>query len=214
MKKFVTAIALLASIQSQGSVLTNGAPAKKLETVQVSASVSTQIDNQTLTLDLVGAGLRAKKVLFSNVKVYVAELFASDLHLFVRNESEALASLGKSPIVAIRLNFLRGVGADQVQVSFREALTANSINITETSIAQFLKAVADGGDASANSSLVMLLVKNTDGTETVAYEDTKNVLTAVNGPAGFSQKILSIWLGKSADPGLATLKANLVSGQF
>lgn len=214
MKKLLAALMIFASTQSHASVLTNGAPGKKIETVQVFSSVSTQIDHQSVTLDLAGAGLRAKKVLFSNVKVYVAELFASDLQLFVRNESEALTSLGKSPVVAIRLGFLRTVGADQVQVSFREALTANSVNIADPAITQFLKAVAAGGDALVNTSLVMLMVKNADGTETIAYEDSKNVLTAINGPAGFSQKILSIWLGKPADPGLATLKSSLVSGQF
>lgn len=60
--------------------------------------------------------------------------------------------------------------------------------------------------------MTFLMVKNADGSETLTYEDPKKAVTTVNGTAGFSQAILSMWLGKvsSNDKGLKELKNELV----
>lgn len=207
------AMALALGFSAEASVLKLEAGSKSTNGVTISKSGVAEIDGQTYELTTVGSGLRSKKVLLANVKVYVAQLLVSRPTSFVRKDSEALKSLEDSQTVAMHLSFLRTVDADKVQVSFRDALVANHVKILEPEIKKFLAAVSAGGDASANHSLVIVTNKNSDGSETLVYEDTQGRETKITGPRGFTHDIFSIWLGASADDGIAALKRSLLSSQ-
>ena len=88
------------------------------------------IDGKDFDLTTVGSGLRSKKVLLANVKVYVAQLLVSSPNSFVRKDREALKSLEDSQTVAMQLSFLRTVEAEKVKISFKEGLPM-SINEIE-----------------------------------------------------------------------------------
>lgn len=216
MKRQIFATILASTLMASSafaSILTTTAGDKSIEGVKIAKTGTVTVDGAPVAVTLIGAGLRSKKVVIVNVKVYVAELLASDAGKFVRNENDALKSLEQSQTIAIRLNFLRGVDAETVQSSFKEALQANNVNINDAAVAQFLAAVKNGGDAANGKALTIVTQKDaTTGKETVSYEDTAGKVTRTTGDAGFSSKIMSIWLGNPSDNGVANLKAQLIQG--
>ncbi len=160
---------------------------------------------ETVKLSSVGAGLRSKKVVFVNVRVYVAQLFVASPETFKKNDAEALASVKDQKAIAIQLHFLRNVDGENVEKSFREALKVNDIQ-DDASVSQFLEAVVKGGEAKEGKVLSILGVKSADGVETITYETTSGAVSEIKGSAGFIEKVFSIWLGKSSDDGVASLK--------
>lgn len=207
MKAIVASLVLLVGLNSQAGLLTLTAGNKQIEGVTLNKLAN--VTGSDVNMTLVGAGLRAKTVLFVPAKVYVAELFTSDAAKYAR-DNNALKSLESSNVTAIRLTFLRGVDAATVASSYREALVANSVNLKDPSIVQFLSNVEKGGDASNGKSFVMLLILTKEGGTKLYYEDTKDQVSVVDGPRSLQQNILSIWLGQSADSGLEKLKKSLL----
>lgn len=161
-------------------------------------------------LQFVGAGLRSKKVLFVNVKVYVAQLFVGDLSKFKKAPGETLSSVASALPIAIQLHFLRDVEAEKVQSSFVEALKANKADLKKPEMQTFLEAVKNGGSAKEGKSLTIYGTKNADGTETLTYEDPYLNATVINGSAGFIKDVFAIWLGHPSDEGVAKLKAQIL----
>jgi len=208
---FFALVATLAmSMTSHAELLKLSAGDKSNNGINVSKTGAATIDGKTYDLTTVGAGLRSKKVLLINVKVYVAQLLVSSPTRFVRTDTGALKSLDDSQTVAIQMAFLRTVDASTVQVSFRDALDTNKVNSASPSIKKFLDAVAAGGDALENKTLTIVINKNSDGTETLVYEDSTGKQTKIVGNKGLTQSIFSIWLGTPDDDGVANLKAALL----
>jgi hypothetical protein len=203
-----TAIAVYGTVSSAELLkLQPNSANTKIESVPLAASATT---DKGAKLSFVGAGLRAKKVVFVNVKVYVAQLFAADAAKLKKSDAEILGSLDSAAPVALQMNFLREVEASKVQSSFKEALEANKVDMNKPEIKKFLDAVQTGGKAKEGKTLTLLAVKNPDATETVTYEDANGKATAVSGAAGFTRDVLSIWLGKPSDDGVARLKSDLL----
>jgi hypothetical protein len=75
----------------------------------------------------------------------------------------------------------------------------------------FLDAVKNGGDANSGESLTVLAHKNSDGSEVLIYEDSKGKQTTITGEKGLTQNIFSMWLGRSADEGVVSLKSDLLA---
>lgn len=203
---------LFATSAFAGLVTTTKASGKSVEGVSVAQEANVNLNNQAIPVSVIGAGLRTKKVLIAKVKVYVAELLSSDASKFVRADGKALASLEESRTIALRMTFLRDVEAEKVQTSFKEALATNQVNTNDAAVSQFLAAVSNGGEAKSGKSLVIVTQKNADGSESVSYEDTNGKVTTVAGTKGLSAKIMSIWLGKPSDDGVANLKAQIIQG--
>lgn len=199
---------LLPSITFAAILETKGSGAT-VEKVTLPAEGTAKVGGQEIPLNPVGAGLRAKKVVFVNVKVYVGQLYVADLGKFKKTDSEVLTSLKDQSAVAIQMHFLRDVDADNVQNSFKDALKVNGIDTKSAEVKQFLDSVAKGGEAKSGKSLIVLGHRH-EGKESVYYEDTAGNVTEVKGEPGFIEKIFSIWLGKAADSGVATLKKDLL----
>lgn len=212
MKHFAALIlSLTMATTAYGALLSNEGSKGKLEGVNLSSSGSANIESENIKLSQIGSGLRAKKVLFVNIKVYVAELFVSTPEQFKKADSEALASLKDQKAVAVQLHFLRSVDADNVQKSFKEALKINNVNLDDAAVKQFLDSVNQGGEAKEGKALTILGAKLKDGSEEVLYENTSGAVSTIIGKAGFVEKIFSIWLGKSADDGVAQLKKSILA---
>jgi hypothetical protein len=213
MKSFLGAIVILIASGAQAALFNpTRSSGKVIESVAITQEASVTIENQSIPVAIIGAGLRQKKVALAKVKVYVAELLSSDASKFVRNDAEALSSLDQSRTIAYRLNFVRSVDAPTVQASFADAFKVNNIDITKPEMAQFLSAVKTGGDANAGKSLTIVAQKNADLTESVFYEDSNGKVTEINGPQGFAKSIFVIGLGKGADAGVDELRAQIIRG--
>jgi hypothetical protein len=205
---------LLMSSLAFGNLLNlNGVESKKIENISISTGGSIQDSDRVVPVSLIGAGLRSKKVLIANVNVYVAEIHGSEVAKFVRSADSALNSIDGMEAIAIQMHFVRTVDAEKVQVSFQEAFTANSVDMKAPHINQFLKAIGAGGDATSGKTLTLAALKNSDGTESVIYENAAGTAIKIIGPKGFSTQIMSIWLGAPADSGIKNLKNQIISGK-
>lgn len=102
-------------------------------------------------LQYIGAGIRSKKVVLVNVKVYVGELLVSDITKF--KKAEALKSVTEASPALVQLHFLRDVDADRVQSSFKDALEANKVDLKKPEVQKFLEAVKTGGEAKKGKML-------------------------------------------------------------
>lgn len=209
---FTLRVLCLLFVSSYGfaALLSSEPGSVKIESVMVAKSATAHIGGKDVALSLLGAGLRAKKVIFVDVKVYVAELFAAETSGFARSSEGALASLDGAKTVALRLHFLRDVEADKIQTSFREALTVNKVDLNSAPMKAFLKSVTDSGAATKGATLTLVLQKNADGSESVSYEDASGKVTETAGGTGFAKSLLSIWLGTPSDSGVEKLKSELL----
>jgi hypothetical protein len=208
---FFTTLTL--SFASQAALLKLDPGQKSNNGINVSAGGVATVDGHAYKLNTVGSGLRSKKVLLANIKVYVAQLLVSSPNSFVRKDNEALKSLEDSQTVAIQLAFLRTVDAAKVQVSFRDALDANKVDINQGAIKQLLSAVNNGGDANSGGTFTFVVNKNSDGSETLVYEDTAGKQVEIKGDKGLTHDVFSMWLGVPADDGIANLKSSLIHSQ-
>lgn len=207
---YSTLLSLLFYADAQAALLAPEGQGQKLEKATLSPAAAATIEGEKITLTSIGSGVRAKKVVFLNVKVYVGQLFATTSTTFNKAENEALGSLKDQKAVAFQLHFLRNVDAESVQKSFKEALKANKIDIEDNSIKQFLEFVAKGGEAKDGKTLTILGVRLKDGSEAIYYESNNGVSSEIKGSTGLIEKVFSIWLGKPADEGVAELKKSLL----
>lgn len=211
MRKVAISILSLLFVQSSfAALLTPSGPAEKIENISTYKAATSNIENENIVLSSIGTGLRAKKVVFLSVKVYVGQLFVHSADEFKKSINEPLAALKNQRTVAMQLHFLRDVDAENVQKSFIEALKANKVNTEDSSIKQFLDAVKKSGEAKQGKSLTILGSTLKDGSEVIYYETTSGAVSEIKGSKGFIEKIFSIWLGTSADDGVAQLKKNIL----
>ncbi|MFN3697042.1 MAG: chalcone isomerase family protein [Pseudobdellovibrio sp.] len=215
MKNILIMLTVAMGISAQASLLNFANGSKNIEgvnlnqsaqgTVQSSKGASTEVK-----LSLVGAGLRSKKVLIVNAKVYVAQLFSNNEPAFVRTESAALSSLASnSTQVALKISMLRTVSAGELANSFEEALQANKIPM-DGEMKQLLHFVETSADGVNGKSLAMLMVKEGTDATTIYYEDTAGSVKSFVGSAALINKVMSIWLGTPVDKGLGACKASLL----
>lgn len=206
--KLFLSLTVIASI-SAADLLTKEVSGKEISGVKLSKAASLKVDQYNVNLTQVGAGLRNKKVLVANVKVYATELFVSEAHVVVKTDKDLLESVSKAKTAVVQLTFLRAVEADKVQVSFRDALAANKVDINSAEVQKLFGYVIAGGEAKDGKTMTFVTNKNADGTETLYYEDTNGKVSTVVGQ-DLTKKIFSMWLGIPADDGLKTLKAELL----
>ncbi len=206
--KSILSVALIASFAS-ADVLTKELSGKEVSGIKMSKAASVKVDQYNVNLTQVGAGLRTKKVLVSNVKVYTAEVFVSEANVVVKSDADLLASVAKAKTAVVQLTFLRAVEAEKVQVSFRDALVANGVDTESAEVKQLFGYMVAGGEAKDKGTMTFVTNKNSDGTETLYYEDTNGKVSSVIGQ-DLTKKIFSMWLGVPADDGLKQLKAELL----
>lgn len=212
MKKLLFAFVLGTAVFAEAALLTyqDGSKALNGVNLKVTAKLNDKDNNPTaLNLDILGAGLRTKTVLIAEVKVYVAQLFSDNKSAFSRDATTALTSLVQnSSRVALKLDMLRTVSAASLVTSFKEALATNNYAL-DSELTNALGLMERGADATAGKSITLLMTK-VGGKTNLYYEDAKGVVVSMSGSPEMMIKIMSIWLGKPVDDGLAALKNQML----
>ena len=198
---------------SYANILTLDLSDKSIESVKLARSASLKSESKDTKLDFIGAGLRLKKVLVANVKVYVAQLLADNAGKFVRSNDGALKSINEMETIAFTLSFLRDVDGPTVSKAFEDSFDANNVDINNQAIASFLNAVKVSGQADNGKTMTIVLRKIENSKVEISYEATNGKLTKIVGDATAFSSIASIWLGESADAGLANLKSAIIKGE-
>ena len=186
---------------------------KTIEGVKVARSAVLPTANGDVKLDFIGAGLRTKKVLVANVKVYVAQVLVDNAGKFVRTNEGAMKSMEDMNTIAFTLTFLRDVDGATVMKSFEDSFDANNVDLDNAGIKAFLNAVKVSGQADNGKTMSIVVRKLENNTAEITYEATNGKTTKVTGDVSVFNGIASIWLGASADAGLATLKSNILKGE-
>ncbi len=208
MKKIIFSLLMSMSLVSQAALVSFDKGAKDIEGVNLNNS-ATMADGSKL--DLLGAGLRVKKVLFVNAKVYVLQLFSDNKTGFA-HDAGALTSLATgAQTVVLKISMLRTVEASSLATSFQEALDANGYTIDEE-LKKVLAVIENGADGIQGKDLTLLLTKNADPSKVdFHYEDAEGKQQNLTASESVMTKVLSIWLGIPADKGLENLKSQLLN---
>lgn len=194
--------------------VTNGT--RKLDEVPIASTATVTIDGAVAPIEFVTAGIRKKKVVVFNAKVYVAQLFVDSKAKYARlpagadlaKDQTSLQSLG-SGRVALRLDFLRELTAEKVVSSFEEALRANNLSPADApGLAKVLEAVKKNGNVTAGDSIAIVGVNGADK-DRLLLENNRGVSAAIDGDAKLVDHFFSIWFGTPADSGLRDLKEEL-----
>lgn len=204
---------LMVSNFSMAGVLKVETANKTIEGVKVDTSATIKTDSGDLKLDFLGAGLRSKKVLIANVKVYVAQVLADNAGKFVRTNDGAMKSMDDMSTVAFSLTFLRDVDGPTVSKAFQDSFDANNVDSNNAGIKSFLSAVSVSGQADNGKTMNIIVTKIDDKNSKITYEATNGKVSIVSGDASLFNSIASIWLGASADKGLEVLKAAILKGE-
>ena len=184
-----------------------------IEGVKLAKSAIISTEKGDLKLDVIGAGLRAKKVLVANVKVYVLQVLADNAGKFVRTNDGAMKSMDDMNTVAFTLSFLYAASADQMKTAFDDSFSANNVDTDIAGLQDFLTAVKAGGRSEIGKTMSIVVRKLDDKSTKISFETTGGKLTEIKaGPEAFNA-ITSIWLGNSADNGLALLKTSILKGE-
>jgi hypothetical protein len=212
MKSLIFAMTLVSAVFAQAALLTYEPGNLQINGVVLNRTATVTAKDGTpsaLKMDLLGAGLRAKTVLFVSAKVYVLELFSDNKGAFARNDQAVSSIATNSNLVGLRISMLRTVDAGTLATSFREAITANgfAIDAEMTSLLNLIETGADG----VNGKTISMFMKKDGQNLNVYYEDTNGQIKSFVGTQSIMTKILSIWLGKPVDKGLAALKASLLN---
>lgn len=213
MNYIIFIVSILFVCHSNASVASFTPGAEKINGVTLSTNAVVSVNGSDVSLANVGSGLRKKYIAILGTAVYVAQVFAAQPEKYVKSniENQALDSLKDQSATLVKLDFVYNVTADKIYTAFQDALTTNQVDLSASEVVEFLSQVQNGGDAAKGTSMLFVMIKNNDGTETLIYEDPVGASKEIKGSAGFSTKILSMWLGKisSSDKGLKELKDQL-----
>lgn len=214
MKKLLFALALSTTLAAQAApLLTYEAGNQQLNGVVLNKTATVNDANGAPTsakLDLLGAGLRAKKVLVAEVKVYTLQLFSDNKAAFSRDANALPSLVQNSNRVALKIDMLRTISSSQLAGSMKEALVANGYAI-DTELNSILALFEKSAEPTQGKSISLMLVKDASAGKTNLYfEDTKGTLQSVVTAPEVMTKILSIWLGVAVDDGMAKLKTSLL----
>lgn len=212
MKKMLFALVMASTVMTHAAMLSyeNGFKIINGVSLKKSATINDRSGNPTtLKMDILGAGLRAKTVLVVKANVYVAQLFSDNKAGYVRDANQALTSLVKnSNRVALKIDMLRTVSSSALVTSFKEALAANNIAL-DAELNSALALMEKSAEATSGKTITLLMTKD-NGKTNLYYESTVGEVVSMVGSAEMMGKIMAIWLGKPADDGLASLKADLL----
>lgn len=209
MNKFILSLVLLGAQIANADLVQLTPGAKSISNVNISAGGTVKATSEPLAT--VGSGVRKKYLIGPfGAEVYVVQLMVSDATSY--KKEKALETLKVQNTTALLLTMLTSLPAKKIYSAFEDGLSANSIDLDQPEIAEFLSAVQKAGEATSGKTVTLLFTKNSDGTEKLTYEDTAGKSSEITGASGFREKILSIWLGTSVpgDDGLVELKQQLL----
>ena len=202
---------------ASAALLTLTKSAQKLDEVSLATAATATIDGAAVPLEFVSAGIRKKKVVVFNAKVYVAQLFVDSKSKFLKlpagadvaKDQTSLNAIGTLSKVALRLEFLRELSAEKIVNSFDEALKANNLSPqSDPGLGKILDAVKRNGNVSSGDAISIVGINGTDK-DRLLIENDRGVSATIEGDAKLVDHFFSIWFGVPADGGLRELKEDL-----
>jgi hypothetical protein len=178
-----------------------------------SGGILTLPDGATIPMTTIGGGLRKKKVLFANVRVYVAQFLVStsDVGKFVRDSNGTLDSTDSLAAVAMYLSFRRTVSSRQLTESLEAAMAVNGYNVSDSPDLQALSKVMLAADTIKAGSVGVLVAVHVDAThDLVLYQSPSGAISSIRGQAGLKRALMSAWFGRPADSGLRALRDEIL----
>jgi len=171
----------------------------------VPVSATATLADRQVALTTVGAGLRTYSVF--KVKIYCFQVLASDATKYVKTADGALPSLAAMETVTLRLDFVYNVSNAQLKKAYVDGFNANGVDTSSPSVAAFMNAAVAAGDVTNGQTITITMDLKTG---TIYYEDQNGKVTPIQNVDNANEGIISIWLGKTADSGLADLKKQLL----
>ncbi len=161
----------------------------------------TKTDDTQVNLVNAGFGVRVKKVALMNVKIYVAQLFVSELDRLDKAADRILSSLDAQTAAMLKITLIRNVTGEQIKESFESALQANSVDTKRADMQNFFNVVMKYSPEVGDSYDFVSL-------------DTNHLLMIFNSASGTKSDVVelrtsdiwSIWFGVPADAGMKKLK--------
>lgn len=151
-----------------------------------------------------GQGLRNKPVGISEVKVYVATSYI-DLNGGIPFNS-ALNTLAATHLKAMSLTMLRDLTADQIRSGWEDALSANSINLSDPGIKSILDQLTFDVPAGTQVDIVGR------GDDLIEIQASSGQHIYSSREAGLTLNFWKSWFGIPCDQGMADLKRQLTYG--
>jgi hypothetical protein len=179
--------------------------------VPIHEEIEVSINGRPQRLHLTGAGVRKKTKLIFTADVYVAASYLDNAGGFAKQLGEGLDVIRRASARAMLLTFVRGVSANQVRDSFKDALKENGADLESPPIKElFAKLVTDLPERST----VSFVSSSQDPKEDVVNVEivtpkNENAKFTVRGPK-LATTLWSMWFGNAADGGLGDLKAVLM----
>jgi hypothetical protein len=192
--------------------LTKAVPSGAVATVKIGDAES------TYNLTTVASALRDVQVLWAQ-HGYVAEILLKDPNLYnaqKKNGAAAvLASMDQQQVAVITLTWLQTAPLWKITADFKDSFTKNKSPFTAgTAMATFLDDVNKNGPGENNSQMTIVVIKNSDGTQSLVVENiahnVPNTQVIANSSENLMHEIFSIWLGVTTDAYLATAQTQLL----
>ncbi len=206
MYKFILLLMFITQFSS-AQMLTVTPGNQKISGTAIAATASLKHTTESYNLKIIGSALRAKKVAFMNFDVYVGQLLGTEPENF--KKSQPLQSAIEQKAIAMQMTFLREVDIAKIMTSFEDSFKANHIDTKTPEIVQILDAVKNNGDLKKGSTLTFVGIKNND-MDTVIFEGSQNKTVEIKGKQ-LILKVFSLWLGNTADSGIAEFQKNLLN---
>lgn len=150
-----------------------------------------------------GEGIRKKKVAIVNVDVYKITLYTTQELLSERSEFKILAS----PQKAIVMTPLRSFGGDKLKEALIDSYKVNSIDGEQKSHQDFMKLISTAKIQKAEQ--IIIFGSKDDKSETL-YIKRGEQFEAITGHEGFVNEVFAVWLGKTVDKQLESVKQALL----
>lgn len=171
-------------------------------------------EGPAIPMTLIGSGLRKKKVLFINFRVYTARFLVSarEADGFDRAPDRALESLDRIPAVAMHLTFERSVSADQLTDGVTAAMNANGYDVNGDADLQSLSRAMRSMGAIPTGAVGILAAVSVDAaTDLVVYQAPSGTVASIRGRSGLKRALMSAWFGTPADGGLRVLRDEILA---
>jgi len=176
-------------------LLLTALPARAAVVAGVAVPESVVVDGTALQLN--GAGLRNKAVLFIQVKVYVGALYLP------KKMNDAAAIVALDAPKAVRMHFLRNVDRSSIVAAFKDGFESNSPGEVEKLLPKLKLLEGALPDEVAEGQVLVVSYAPGKGC-TIGVDGGKTV--TVEGK-DFAEALFKDWLGpKPVDGGLADLK--------
>lgn len=210
MKSLIAVIFLFSSLSQAASSLTLSGFDQNINDVKIAKTATLTDGSFSQSMSLLGAGLRAKKIAFISIKVYVGQFFVQDPASFKKTESDALNSISAQKAVAMHLTFLREVDSKRFVDSFKDSFKINNVDTHDAAIQKFLDIVAQAGDVKDGASFSVTGYKKDDKTEVIVVQSPTGDTQSILGTEGLRQKVFSLWFGKTDDSGVKEFKKSVL----